>query len=389
VPGICVVGSSKTGTTGVYSSVRKGLIDAGRPLFGLHEKYDAGVFANLARNAPERTVLAKMLLTNRAFSADLVASFDDRILIVRDPRDTLVSVMLYHPVLATNRGATDADIEPFVELVRQKEKDPHSTTFLELLVAVYGLMRDDVTEDTDFSRRFNRTIKHANRVPSFLLRYEDFVVDDVDALSAHLGLTVHNTKPSEYSGIVYRTGSSGNWRQWFTPSDVEHFRPMLAEYMTRFDYADDWELPAEPVVDPESGTEYVERAVAKRRAQLAANAAASDDADHLDAQRARADDGSVSAAAKLAAQLAAGGPAPEHRDEVFERAYFAACAGDTGARQLLARCYREGIGVAPDEAKAREWEAAPVVATTSPAPARGPRRIVRGALRRAKRLLSR
>jgi hypothetical protein len=158
--------------------------------------------------------------------------------------------------------------------------------------------------------------------------------------------------------------------------------------MTRFDYPDDWELPAGPVIDPESGTGYVERAVAKRRAQLAANTAASDDAHHLETQRARADDGSVSAAAKLAAHLAAGGPAPEDRDELFERAYFAACAGDAGARKLVARCYREGIGVAPDAAKARTWETAPAGAPRA-ASAHGPRRIVRGALRRAKRLLSR
>jgi hypothetical protein len=357
VNGICIVGSSKTGTTGVYSSVKHALAARGSAFYGMHEKYPPEMYRALDLYAPDRVVLAKLLLTNIHFSNDVVADFDKRVLIVRDPRDTLVSVMLYYPVLAVNRGVPAERIDEFTDLVREKEKDPQSRSFLELLVAVYRLMGEQVDEGSDFSGRFTRVIEFADQVDSFLLRYEDFVRDDLAPLAAYLDLDVHNTKPGEYTNIVFRSGSSGDWQAWFTPGDVEHFRPVLGPYMERFGYADDWSLPPDARLDPEQGSEYVLRSSEKRRNQIALNNARDEASveEQLELLRTRADDGSATAAYRAVRLLRAHPELARDASEEFRWSLFAASCGHAASMAFLAECYRDGRGVERDDARARFW----------------------------------
>src|SRR5438105_8372440 len=65
--------------------------------------------------------------------------FDKKILLVRDPRDNLVSSMLYlaiqSPVPRPRWSRQGRRYSRFFALLRQKEKDPPSISFLELLDA--------------------------------------------------------------------------------------------------------------------------------------------------------------------------------------------------------------------------------------------------------------
>jgi len=56
---------------------------------------------------------------------------------------------------------------------------------------------------------------------------------------------------------VTRSKTYGNWKDWFTPSDVEFFRPQVKEYMERFGYHDNWELNSKPYIDPSVSSKYV------------------------------------------------------------------------------------------------------------------------------------
>ena len=55
--------------------------------------------------------------------------------------------------------------------------------------------------------------------------------------------------------------------------DVEHYRPLLSAYMSRYDYDDDWTLESEPVVRAEECSEYVMRLVRERRQGFPASVA--------------------------------------------------------------------------------------------------------------------
>jgi hypothetical protein len=56
---------------------------------------------------------------------------------------------------------------------------------------------------------------------------------------------------------VIRSKSYGNWKDWFTPSDVDFFRPLVIEYMQMFGYHDTWELNSNPYIDPSINSQYV------------------------------------------------------------------------------------------------------------------------------------
>lgn len=352
---VCVVGGSKTGTTGLYAAVRAGLAARDGACYALNERHDRAVFENLRRLAPEVPVVAKLLVTSASFSADVVELFDKNLFIVRDPRDTLVSVALYYPVLAVNREKSDASIARYVELVRRKEQDPGDVTFLDILTAVYRLVGYEVDRSTSFSRRFELATAYADSVSPFLVWYESLITDRMDDVSDHLGFPVANTRPTEYADTVVRSATSGEWRHWFTEHDVAHFEPVMAGYMRRFGYEPDWELADEPRLDPAHGSGYIERSCAKRRRQRAVLRERNELSDeHLAQLRDRTADGAESAAFRLArllwkADRAANGP------EIHRSARFAASCGNVRAMRLLARCYTEGVGTPPDQRRARFW----------------------------------
>jgi len=50
--------------------------------------------------------------------------------------------------------------------------------------------------------------------------------------------------------------------------DVAHYRPLLADYMRRYGYDDDWAIAAEPCIRPEECSEYVLRLVRERQGTL-------------------------------------------------------------------------------------------------------------------------
>jgi hypothetical protein len=353
---VCVVGGSKTGTTGLYAGVKAGLLESEGACYALNERHDRAVFDNLRRYAPEVPVVAKLLLTSASFSPDVVELFDKKLFVVRDPRDTLVSVALYYPVLAINRERPDQSIDRYVELVRRKEQDPGSVSFLELLMTVYRLVGFDVDQSTSFSRRFQLSVAYAQSASSFLVRYESLVADHLDDVSDYLGFPVANTRPSEYANTVLRSGGTGEWRDWFTERDVAHFRPMVADYMEHFGYEADWELADAPFIDPAYGSAYIRRACAKRRRQRAVlQARSSHSEEHLRQLRDRTADGAESAAYRLA-RLLWTADKEANGSEIHHCARFAAACGNVRAMRLLGRCFAEGIGVPPDPARARFWQ---------------------------------
>jgi len=56
---------------------------------------------------------------------------------------------------------------------------------------------------------------------------------------------------------VIRSKAYGNWKDWFTISDVEFYRPIYNEYMEMFGYQDNWDLNANPLIDPRLSSQYV------------------------------------------------------------------------------------------------------------------------------------
>lgn len=354
LPNVCTVGSSKTGTSGLHYSVLAAM--PGEPV-GLYEQHDPKMLRNLERYASDRPLVAKFLFTNRHFTPDLVEPFHKRLLIVRDPRDTLVSVMLFYAgVLAASKGrCTLEEIEEVADLVERKEQDPGSVDFLTLYHHAHRVLGNTVGANRVTMGRFDRPLRFADDAEAKTVYYERFVADDLDDVSDYLGLELANTRPpAKVDSLVVRSATSAEWRRWFTASDVAELRPKLAPYMARFGYEDDWELSDEPI-DPEFGSEYVRRSARKRFGQSQAVRSGEDTQERLETLRAAAAKGDPKAALDAATTLVArhGGDCHEEIRTLYR---FAAMSGRVRAMRDYTEWLRKHDQTYQDLREARRWE---------------------------------
>src|SRR5688500_13798519 len=119
---ILIAGQAKSGTTALYYALKQTLPRKYTCLFEPHSTTAA---------AGDRHVLAKVLI-NPTLRPDAFETFDRKILIVRDPRDNLVSRLLY-AVFDREFFADDGKVRVFVERLERKRRDPAGVPLRELL----------------------------------------------------------------------------------------------------------------------------------------------------------------------------------------------------------------------------------------------------------------
>lgn len=189
----------------------------------------------------------------------VIGSFGRRLMIVRDPRDTVVSRLLW--LVATRIGMADpVAAQTFLAALREKESAPHSRSVLALYdlaapVAGFGSgyaakVRDLAFLPLDMLRRF----------PDFhRLRYEDFVARRWEPVEAYLGFPLLDSfsLPPRQTRIL-RTGSAGGWRNWFLPEDTAYFSDSQAEALAALGYRRE-AAAARQVIDPAEATGYIAR----------------------------------------------------------------------------------------------------------------------------------
>ncbi|RSZ60469.1 hypothetical protein HF313_19725 [Massilia atriviolacea] len=251
-----IVGAGKTGTTALLYAVAQAM--GGEPAIHFEDR-----IAALPPLAPHTA--AKVLFEDER--ADHIAAFgnrfDRRVLLVRDPRDNLISQLLY--AVATHRVQMDDPgwLRTIALLLQRKQENPASVALQDFpqLKPPSALL--------DLVCAANRSLAAFARAHAgdwFILRYEDMVAGRLEALSAYLGLTVQpDPKIDPAYQRVARTKGAGDWRHWFTREDVAHYRPLLAPLMAGLGYADDWTLADPPHIAPEHSWVYFERLVRERR----------------------------------------------------------------------------------------------------------------------------
>lgn len=250
---IVIAGQAKSGTTALYYALKQ----------SLPRKYTC-LFEPRSYNAADREgrVLAKVLI-NPSVKLDDFETFHKKIFLVRDPRDNLVSRLLY-AVYDQKFSADDGEVRFFIERLEQKRREPARVPLLELLKALSDLSGEDMLER--FILRYRIGLKfdtlHRNY---FVYKYEHFVGGQSSGLDEYLGFAVNfNVNVDVAHGRVARTKGSGDWRNWFTEHDVQYFSGIYHEYLVKYGYDSEWKLSAEPEILPEHSTEYVRRLVRER-----------------------------------------------------------------------------------------------------------------------------
>lgn len=351
---IAILGLAKTGSTGLYTNTKTALAQSDHDYYCLFEPTRPNLLHNIRRYAPDMPLLTKVMIAREPSLQLPYEHFSKRVTLLRDPRDMIVSFLLFRPFIRAD--VPWEQVAPFVAAVRQKEQDPTSRSVqsLHALADELGLA----------SYRLERVVEYMgwqesliDRHNVFTVRYEDFIVDRLDGLNDYLGFEVDSgTSTSPWLDHILRAAGSGDWQHWFTPDDVNFYRPRVAAYMKRFDYEDDWQLAQDPQIDPATASQYIEGKYRKRfsqqeqrRKKLSLDLAVPE-------QRARveqlAEDGDAQAMYQLAKASLDGDAAA-----AFRLTHRAAIQGHRSAMRQLGQLYRDGRGVPPDADKAAFWAA--------------------------------
>ena len=255
---VIVVGLGKSGTTALVYAIRSAMPAGTQLLFEPH--------SCVVLEAPD--VAAKVLLHPK-FPIDpaFYRQFDRIVLLLRDPRDLVISKALYRIYGGNPLHADLPKLGQYVDLLRAKEKDPRSVPFMRIVALFQHLNGRAPNPDMGIARRLNDIVQFQRAFPgSFVYTYEAMVAKQFEPVAQFLSLPAQAMNPEVPAGLqrVVRSRRAGNWRDWFCPEDVDHYRPLFAPYMKRYGYAD--RLDAEQrAADSGGGRERV-RAEARSRA---------------------------------------------------------------------------------------------------------------------------
>src|SRR5262249_26159295 len=155
--------------------------------------------------------------------------------------------------------------------LHRKEEAPHSVSLSELWKfciesegrTTHEKWLANLPGSLDFVLRF-----HSQNPGFFTVKYEDMVDNKLGALEEYLGAELKGeARVSSHYGRVERTKAYGNWRDWFTASDVPLFQAACRAYMAAFGYEDEWTLNPAARIPVEHASGYVRRLINQQRAE--------------------------------------------------------------------------------------------------------------------------
>ena len=283
-PKIAIYGQYKTGTTACFLRIKNSLEDTPRelfeePLFTPHPDDhlrpvvakviippDPNLYALKVSGAnPSDNLMQKAEAGIKSFGC-----FDKHILLLRDPRDRIVSGTLFLPQEREQIFEDVTSLKEVLDILHRKEQNPLSVSMLEILCTILQDSCDSVRQRItilierhhtfifDFEQSLQKHVKW---------KYEDMIACKAAHVEKYLGFKLSGGINSEVKyGHVKRAGMAGDWRHWFTEADVDFFRPLMDSYLEKFAYDRSWKLHHKPRINPEHASQYVLRTVQRKRA---------------------------------------------------------------------------------------------------------------------------
>jgi hypothetical protein len=259
---IMILGTGKSGTTAMVYKLAGGLskcqaFSGGKPGKYVGD-YENAVYKHTYEERKGKTFeLYREHLTKE--------QYDRKIWMARDPRDTMVSRMLYRWQRGI-RGHKD-QYRAHLDLILKKERDPRSIPFYEVCRYIgfegWPISAKEVVEAERFRYQRMREFVAGLGNDWLLFKYEDMIANNYDVLNKYLGFEVKvDAEVPESTGKakVVRKKATGDWRHWFTEEDVERFKPAYLPYMEIMGYdCKDWTLDPNPVIEAAYSSEYMIR----------------------------------------------------------------------------------------------------------------------------------
>lgn len=259
---IAVYGLYKTGTTALFASIRRALPTPPRTLF-------EGIEYRPTSGDQDTGVLAKVIAGHNEVDYESFMPFEKKILLVRDPRDWIISGCLFLTKEIEGIYLDHDATSNILAMLEQKENAPRTIPFVTLLEEVISssslktldVFSDRVRDLLDRLPALEDMIQ-----PCLRLHYEDFIDGKLQTLSRYIGLDIQNdiSVEAEFPDVP-RTKSYGNWKSWFTQEDIDFFRPIFSSFLEYYGYDSNWELNASPRIPASHGSRYVRNIVERKR----------------------------------------------------------------------------------------------------------------------------
>jgi len=246
---ILVFGKSKTGTTIISRTILKSLTPHSEYIFEpkditpFRKKYDS---KHTVTKVLFDAWLNKKNLLRNCLENKYELKIHKHIVIHRDPRDQIISVLLYYPFNLQRRYLDSSLFNEWIEFLRKKEQNPDALSFLAMCEKFDSLFKVNLRQSLNRRGTFDQGYLRfcQNLSPHYALKYEDFMSGNIGDLSKYLGISIADDRDvGEKYRNTYRTGSLNNWKRYFTSEDIDFFR-QYSDYFELLGY-DDWKL--EPV----------------------------------------------------------------------------------------------------------------------------------------------
>lgn len=240
---VLVLGLAKSGTTALVYRIRDSWPESVRPQFLFEPRSWKPEGSD-----PGRGVLAKVLIGPADYADyESFVGFCRVVMIVRDPRDTLISRLLYN-LFEFPPETPERRIEEYVELIGRKVADPKAVNLMEICALMLRILFPANAEKPrypaastilDFAAGGARWQERVEAIfpQRFTIRYEDFVEGRVENLEAYLGFPLGGTSevPPAHQRVT-RSRASGEWQRWFNDQDYADFFSVLEPFLRQWDY---------------------------------------------------------------------------------------------------------------------------------------------------------
>jgi hypothetical protein len=260
---IFILGTGKSGTTALVYKIAGGLPNC-QAFSGGHPGKYVGNYQNAVyKHTYEERKGKNFELYREHLKKE---QYDRKIWMARDPRDVIVSRMLYrwHKGYRGKKRQFDAHLD----LVLKKERNPRELPFYE--ICRYSTNEENWPVSIDFvineeRVRYERMREFVSSLGEdwFLFKYEDMVDKKNEELNRYLGFEVQEeTEVPKSTGKakVVRKKSTGDWRHWFTADDIDLAKSAYLPYMEALNYnCEDWFPDDNPVIESQYSSDYMQR----------------------------------------------------------------------------------------------------------------------------------
>ena len=260
---IFILGTGKSGTTALVYKIAGGLPNC-QAFSGGHPGKYVGNYQNAVYKHTYEERKGKNFVLYREHLNN--EQYERKIWMARDPRDVIVSRMLYrwHKGYRGNKRQFDAHLE----LVLKKERNPRDLSFYEICRYSTNEKNWPIALEAVINEEKARYARMREFVSSlgedwFVFKYEDMVDKKTGELNRYLGFEVQEETEVPVStgkAKVVRKKSAGDWRHWFTEDDIELAKTVYLPYMEALKYdCEDWSLDDNPVIEPQYSSDYMQK----------------------------------------------------------------------------------------------------------------------------------